>query len=210
MSVAAVENRIRLYHGLRSRPGRALALGGTLTAAAASLALLALQLPVPVAREPRAAPTAAEVLASGDFTVAQLQQIIRAGVGRRALPADLTPALSRAGGIPHDGGCLAPRAVTLVSYNMRRGCERHGVPTSRKVVVLFGDAHAQQWYDALDVVAHKRGWRVVVFTKADCGAALGTVSRGDGTGPYVECDRWRLRALARIKRLRPTMVVISG
>ncbi|MET8149616.1 acyltransferase family protein [Actinoplanes sp. NPDC049668] len=210
MSAAAVENRIRLYHGVRSRPGRALALGGVLTAATTGLALLALQLPVPAVRMPAAAPTAAEVLASGDFTVAQLQRIIRADAGRRVLPGDLRPALSRVRGVPHDGGCLAPRAVTLVSYNMRRGCERLGVPTSRKVVVLFGDSHAQQWYDALTVVARKRGWRIVVFTKADCGAALGTISRGDGTGPYTECDQWRLRALARIKQLRPAMVLLSG
>ncbi|MEU7908196.1 acyltransferase family protein [Actinoplanes sp. NPDC049118] len=211
MSVAAVENRIRLHHGLRSRPGRALALGCSLTAATAGLAVLALQLPVPAIRESRAAPTAAEVLRSGDFTVTRLQHIIRAGVAQTTLPRDLTPALARAArSLPHDRGCLAPRAVDLVSYNMRRGCERRGVVTSRKVVVLFGDSHAQQWYDALDVVARKRGWRIAVFTKADCGAALGTVSRGDGTGPYAECDRWRLRALARIQQLRPAMVIMSG
>jgi peptidoglycan/LPS O-acetylase OafA/YrhL len=211
MSVAAVENRIRLHPGVRSRPGRALALGATLTAATVGLALLALQLPVPAAREPRAAPTPAEVLASDDLTVARLQEIIRAGSVRTTLPGDLTPALDRAArSVPHDGGCLAPRASRLVSYNMGRGCERRGVVPGGRLVVLFGDSHAQQWYDALDVVARKRGWRLAIFTKADCGAALGTISRGDGTGPYTECDQWRLRALARIQRLRPAMVIMSA
>ncbi|GAA3343243.1 hypothetical protein GCM10020358_41190 [Amorphoplanes nipponensis] len=78
-----------------------------------------------------------------------------------------------------------------------------------RVVVLFGDSHAQQWFDALDVVARERGWRLVVFTKADCGPALGTVGRDGGTEPYVACDQWRLRALDRIRQLRPVMVVMS-
>jgi len=206
-----VENRIRLYHGVRSHPGRALALGISLSTATAGLALLALHLPVPAVRESKAAPTAAEVLGSDGFTVAQLQRIIRDGSIRTALPGDLTPALTRAArSVPHDGGCLAPRASRLVSYNMGRGCERRGLATGGRLVVLFGDSHAQQWYDALDVVARKRGWRIAVFAKADCGPALGTISRGDGTGPYTECDQWRLRALARIQKLRPAMVIMSG
>ncbi|MEU4215919.1 acyltransferase family protein [Actinoplanes sp. NPDC026623] len=211
MSVAAVENRIRLYHGVRLHPGRALAFGGLLSVAAVGLALLAPHLPVPAPREIRAAPTAAELLGSGDLTLAQLQQIIRDSSSRTTLPGDLTPKLARAAhSLPHDGGCLAPRASRLVSYNMGRGCERRGLVTSGRLVVLFGDSHAQQWYDALDVVARKRGWRIAVFTKADCGPALGTISRGDGTGPYTECDQWRLRALARIQRLRPAMVIMSA
>lgn len=211
MSVAAVENRIRLHHGVRSHPGRALALGGSLSVLTAGLALLALHLPAPAVPESKAAPTAAEVLESGDFTVAQLQRIIRDGSSRTRLPGGLTPALARAArSLPHDGGCLAPRASRLVSYNMGRGCERRGLVTGRRLVVLFGDSHAEQWYDALDVVARKRGWRIAVFAKADCGPALGTISRGDGTGPYTECDQWRLRALARIQRLRPAMVIMSA
>jgi hypothetical protein len=103
-----------------------------------------------------------------------------------------------------------PPASRFVSDNIGRGCERHGAADGGKLLVLFGDSHAQQWFDALDTVARKRGWRLAVFTKADCGPALGQVGKDGGAVPYTACDQWRLRALDRIQELRPAMVVMSA
>jgi peptidoglycan/LPS O-acetylase OafA/YrhL len=211
MSVAAVENRLHLDRGLRLRPGRALALGGALTALTLALALAALHLPVPAPPATTAAPTAADEFAAGTVTVPQLQRLVRAGSVATALPRELTPALSRARfSAPRDGGCLVPPASRFVSDNIGRGCERLGAAAGSKVLVLFGDSHAQQWYDALDVITRQRGWRLVVFTKADCGPALGQVGENGGAEPYRECDQWRLRALSRIAELRPDLVVMSA
>jgi peptidoglycan/LPS O-acetylase OafA/YrhL len=211
MSVAAVENPIHLHRGLRRHPGRALALGGSLIAATVALALAALQLPVPATTGTAAARKPAELLSSGRLTVAQLQQVIRTSSTATTLPRDLTPALTRVrASAPRDGGCLVPPESRHVSDNISRGCERHGVVPGDRIMVLFGDSHAQQWYDAVEVVARKRGWRLVVFTKADCGPALATVGRNGGTVPYEECEQWRLRALARIQQLRPAMVIMSA
>ncbi len=212
MSVAAVENRLHLDHGLRLRPGRALALGGALTAMTVATALAAPHLPTPAVPVPAAATTPAEVFASGAVTVPQLQRLVRAGSTATTLPRDLTPALSRAGAsAPRDGGCLVPPASRFVSDNIGRGCERLGAPAGGgKVLVLFGDSHAQQWYDALDVITRKRGWQLVVFTKTDCGPALGQVGADGGAQPYRQCDQWRLRALDRIDEMRPDLVVMSA
>ncbi|GAA3918196.1 acyltransferase family protein [Actinoplanes auranticolor] len=211
MSVAAVENRIHLHRGLRLRPGRALALGGALTAATAGLALAVPHLPTARTTGPAAALAPAEVLASGRVTVPQLQRIIRDSVTTTVLPRDLTPALARASAnAPRDGGCLVPAASRFVSDNIGRGCERHGDVTGRRIMVLFGDSHAQQWFPAVDTIARNRGWRLAVFTKADCGPALGQVDKAGSTVPYAECDQWRLRALNRIRQLRPAMVVMSA
>jgi hypothetical protein len=87
MSVAAVENRIRLHRGLRLRPGRALALGGTVIAATVGLALAALQLPIPASPVITADRAPAEALASGTATVSQLQRLVRAGSTSIVLPA---------------------------------------------------------------------------------------------------------------------------
>ncbi|WP_433721119.1 acyltransferase family protein [Actinoplanes sp. CA-051413] len=211
MSVAAVENRIHLHRGLRLRPGRALALGGALTAATVALALAAPHLPSTQTTGTAAARKPADVLASGTATVPQLQKIIRDSIIPTVLPRELTPALARAAASsPRDGGCLVPPASRFVSDNIGRGCERHGVVTGSRVMVLFGDSHAQQWFDAVDTIARKRGWRLVVFTKTDCGPALGKVNKLGTTVPYAECDQWRLRALDRIQQLRPAMVVMSA
>jgi peptidoglycan/LPS O-acetylase OafA/YrhL len=211
MSVAAVENRIHLHRGLRSRPGRALALGGALTAATVALALAPPHLPSRQTTGTAAARKPADVLASGRATVPQLQRIIRDSSTTTVLPRDLTPALARASASsPRDGGCLVPPASRFVSDNIGRGCERHGDVTGSRVMVLFGDSHAQQWFDAVDTIARKRGWRLVVFTKTDCGPALGKVNKVGTTIPYAECDQWRLRALDRIQQLRPAVVVMSA
>jgi peptidoglycan/LPS O-acetylase OafA/YrhL len=211
MSVAAVENRIRLHRGLRLRPGRTLALGGTVTAATVGLALAALHLPVPASPAPTAGRAPVEALASGTVTVPQLQRLVRAGSTSIVLPRDLTPALARArSDSPRDGGCLVPPASRFVSDNIGRGCERHGAADGSRLMVLFGDSHAQQWFAALDTIARKRGWRLAVFTKTDCGPALGQVGKDGGSVPYTACDQWRLRALDRIQELRPAMVVMSG
>ena len=211
MSVAAVENRIHLDRGLRQRPGRAFALGAALVAVTVALALGALRLPPPPARATATAPNAAELFAAGAVTVPQLQRLIRTSSTATTLPRNPTPALARAGADgPRDGGCLAPPASRLISDTLRRGCERHGAADGRRVLVLFGDSHAQQWFAALDVIARQRGWRLAVLTKTDCGPALGRVGRDGSAVPYAECDQWRQRALARIARLRPAMVVMSA
>ena len=211
MSVAAVEDRIHRHRGLRRHPGWALTLGGGLTAATVGLALAVRLLPEPAEPAPTAARDPAAVLASGAFTVPQLQRIVRAGSATTVLPRQLTPAAGQAGSdIPRDGGCLVPPASRSVSDNIDRGCEWHGAVTGHRVMVLFGDSHAQQWFEAVDEVARKRGWRLAVFTKAQCGPALGQVGKDGGTVPYTECDQWRLRALNRIQQLRPSMVVMSA
>jgi peptidoglycan/LPS O-acetylase OafA/YrhL len=211
MSVAAVENRIHLHRGLRRHPGWALTLGGALTTVTVVLALVVQQLPIPVDRATGARRDPAAVLASGSLTVPQLQRIVRSGTALTTLPRELTPALRRAGSdLPRDGGCLVPPASRTVTDNIGRGCERHGAVPGSRVMVLFGDSHAQQWFGAVDAVARKRGWRLAVFTKAQCGPALGQVGKDGGTVPYTECDQWRLRALNRIQRLRPAMVVMSA
>ncbi|MFI7544375.1 acyltransferase family protein [Actinoplanes sp. NPDC049599] len=211
MSMAAVENRIHLDRGLRLRPGRALAFGGTLVAVTVGLALAVPQLPMPARPATTAGRAPADLLASGTITVPQLQRIVRAGSTSTVLPRKLAPTLARTRfDSPRDGGCLAPPASRFISDLIGRGCERLGAPNGSRLLVLFGDSHAQQWYDALDTIARKRGWRLAVFTKTDCGPALGQVGKDGGSVPYAECDQWRLRALNRIQELRPAMVVMSA
>lgn len=77
-------------------------------------------------------------------------------------------------------------------------------------VVLFGDSHAAQWFDALDSVSARRGWTFVTLTKAAC--PPGSISNINATlaRRYVECEAWREKAFARIAALKPTMVLMSA
>jgi hypothetical protein len=72
-------------------------------------------------------------------------------------------------------------------------------------VVLFGDSHAGQWFDALAWISTRRHWRLVNITKEGCTPAEVTLP---GTR-NSECSDWREKAKARIAGLHPALVVVS-
>jgi hypothetical protein len=85
-----------------------------------------------------------------------------------------------------------------------------GDPESATVLVLSGDSHAGQWAPALDSVAAQQRWRVVSMTKTSCPAARVPSYSQRFKREYKECERWRERALRRIKALEPAAVLVSN
>jgi peptidoglycan/LPS O-acetylase OafA/YrhL len=212
VSLVAIENRLRLSPAVKDRPWRGLAIGAGTTVFTAVVALLTLIIPLPVVAGTAA--VAAEPVATVITDPAELQRLIVAGSQATALPAGLTPNLADAPtDYPRDGDCLVPADEKSISYSIGLGCERRGFVAGppAATVVLFGDSHAQHWYDALNVVAQQRKWRLVVFTKTNCDAALGEVTKtATSKVAYTECDQWRDEALTRIAQIRPRLVVMSG
>lgn len=86
----------------------------------------------------------------------------------------------------------------------------YGAVASDTTLVLFGDSHAAQWFPALEQVAARRRWRLVSLTKSACPSAMVSVLNPSLGRAYVECDRWRRRAFARIDSLHATIVVVSN
>jgi peptidoglycan/LPS O-acetylase OafA/YrhL len=78
-----------------------------------------------------------------------------------------------------------------------------GDPTSSTDVVLFGDSHAIQWFNALQLVARQAHWRLVTVVKSGCAASdigADTIAEAD------VCRRWRAKAFQTIATLRPELV----
>src|SRR6185437_1815911 len=73
-------------------------------------------------------------------------------------------------------------------------------------LALIGDSHAGQWFPALDAVAHKRGWRLTVYTKPSC--AFVPIMLGKKR-PYEECYRWGQDLLEQLNATRPDLVIVS-
>jgi len=203
-----VEMPLRGLPALRSRSGWALATGLGMTATAATLAVLVPLLP---ARTPAGVASVAEVTLAGDASAQAraLAQRIEAATRAVNLPANLTPTLRQAAGDDPDiyrDGCHLTFAQTRTPAH----CEALGDPGSATLVVLFGDSHAAQWYPALDAIARDRHWRLAVFTKGACSAATVRIYLDALHRPYDECVAWRTATLARIRSLRPAMVVMSS
>jgi peptidoglycan/LPS O-acetylase OafA/YrhL len=81
---------------------------------------------------------------------------------------------------------------------------------SATTLVLFGDSHAVQWHPALERIAQRRGWKLVTLAKPACPAADVEVVNPRLRRAYVECTRWRARALRHIRELRPAAVVMAS
>jgi peptidoglycan/LPS O-acetylase OafA/YrhL len=199
-----VESPIRR---LRDRPRRALSLGAALSAAAAVVACALVVLPHPTPTGPDQADVRATLAAAPDPGAA-LAGLIRRSRGLDLLPANLRPALARAGhdrAPVWDNGCHADVPVTEAPA----GCV-FGDPASATTVVLFGDSHAAQWFPALDLIARRRHWRLVSLSKSSCSAADLPLWHDTLKRPYTECEAFHRSAIARIAALRPALVVIGS
>ncbi len=112
-------------------------------------------------------------------------------------------------------------AVSDLADVYRKGCHADyraeqpadcvfGNSASTRTLVLFGDSHAAQWFPALERLASRAGWRLIPMTKSACPAAVYEPFDPNLGRPYVECTRWRERALQRIRKLPPDLLVISS
>jgi peptidoglycan/LPS O-acetylase OafA/YrhL len=87
-------------------------------------------------------------------------------------------------------------------------CE-YGDLNAKRVIVLYGDSHAAQWFPTLEQLALKQGFRLVSLTKSACPSVV--VPRDDkGAFKSADCDQWRINSVARIKKLQPAAVIMSG
>ncbi|MFI6577638.1 acyltransferase family protein [Nocardiopsis sp. NPDC050513] len=86
-------------------------------------------------------------------------------------------------------------------------CEA-GDPGAGFTVALIGSSHARHWYQALDTLADRHGWRLVVMTKNACQfSAADHTYRGEAFG---ECDAWNDQVMAELRGLRPDAVFTTG
>jgi len=77
-------------------------------------------------------------------------------------------------------------------------------------MVLFGDSHALAWFPAAERVARHMGWRLINVTRSKCPPArLRSYDRATRTILW-SCLSWRERAIARIRELRPKVVLLAG
>lgn len=86
----------------------------------------------------------------------------------------------------------------------------YGALKGEHTVVLFGDSHAAQWFNAIDSAATKAGWRLISRTKSSCPS----IDVGMWLAPtktyYEACDEWRRNVLAELAMLRPDLVIIAN
>lgn len=84
-----------------------------------------------------------------------------------------------------------------------------GDTTSARTVVLMGDSHSGQWVPALSAIGKANGWKLVTFIKAGCPAAVVPMLTAYDKN-YSACQRWRELALAHMRELDPSAIIVSN
>jgi peptidoglycan/LPS O-acetylase OafA/YrhL len=74
-------------------------------------------------------------------------------------------------------------------------------------VVLYGDSHALQWFDAIESVARESHWRLVTVVKLGCAAI--EIQATVATRSAV-CSAWRARAQQTIIARHPALVIAAS
>lgn len=100
------------------------------------------------------------------------------------------------------------RCVTLAESAAVRTCT-FGDPVAAITVVLFGDSHAIQWFNALKEIAHARGWRLLTVLKSGCPAFYVAPLEG-GEAAARNCNEWHAAAMRLIVGLRPSLVIAGS
>jgi peptidoglycan/LPS O-acetylase OafA/YrhL len=229
LSFTVLENPIRTAKALRAVPWKGISVGASFSAGTVAAALVAGLLIPPtvgtgdeaeeiaatIAREAGVAEPSgsgagqgAALTAEGVQTAQQrLTAAVAAGTTRGPAPSNLTPTPDEAPGdlpIIYRQDCDPGYRKVAV-----RQCE-YGDAASPTTVVLFGDSHAGQWFPAIEALATRHRWRLVVFTKSACSPASVLPYAARLNRPYFECEKWRERVTGRIRSLRPAVVVLAS
>jgi peptidoglycan/LPS O-acetylase OafA/YrhL len=196
-----VEQPTRAASLLVRKPRYGLAVGAVMVAASITTAIAASDLVI----IPGGGPAHAVTAASG---VRVVDNALAAAVRLERLPAHLTPSL---GAAPTDfsfttAACMANQDTTALVPTAR--CT-FGDPHARQTIVVVGDSHANAWSPALDAFAKKYHWRFILFAKAGCPPGYyPTDLSPESNQIYTACNQWRTSVFARLKELRPNVILV--
>jgi len=138
-----------------------------------------------------------------DGLVASLQQALAVAAQPAPVPSNLRPSLgaAREHALPYDQDCVnVGRDQTLTPCSF-------GVEGAPRSIVLYGDSHAVQWFEPLQMIAQQRGYQLVVLAKGGCPVTDVTVRT-----PIlkVTCPPWRDAAIQWIADHHPSVVVAAN
>ena len=79
---------------------------------------------------------------------------------------------------------------------------------SKSEVVLAGDSHSAQWFNAVEAAAIHNHWKLLVFTKSSCPASFLPTKRSAIAD--TSCAKWQRYISARIAADKPDRVILTS
>jgi hypothetical protein len=142
--------------------------------------------------------------ATAPATSSQVHRAVQAGASVTRVPRNLHPDLLHAAKDNEqifNSDCALARQKDDATF----GECVYGPAKAKGTFILLGDSHAGMWFDGLKKAAALGGWRMRIFYKTGCPAPSLTFYRNG-----AECNSWRARAIAAIRKLKPAIVVVTS
>jgi peptidoglycan/LPS O-acetylase OafA/YrhL len=204
-----VENPIRHAGLFRRSRGASIALGAGLTAL--TLIILTTQIAVHSGSASATALAAKPGAGAAPASAETVRALVAAAVKVQTVPKDIAPSVANAYfdyGIPNTWtGCSAGYSQTQAP-----ACT-FGDPKGLHTLVLYGDSHAVMWARAVNDIAIRARWKLVLLAKGGCPVAslpyLVPTLANAGGGEWAACDQWHNNAIARINRLDPALLAVT-
>lgn len=80
----------------------------------------------------------------------------------------------------------------------------------KKTLVLAGDSIGVQWIEAINHFFSDKDWNIIVLTKSACPMVDQTFIYPRLGRRFTECEVWRESAIAKIKQIRPDILIIGS
>ena len=141
-----------------------------------------------------------------DELLARNESVVSAALRTNDVPSNLTPSfgkISKDLPVLYSDGCLLDPGQT------ESGTCTYGNVNGSVTVALIGDSHAAQWFPAVEAVAQKHGWKLVVLLKKGCAMAE-FVTYDESNRKRTECGPWRKAVLDRLRSENPALVLTGS
>ena len=153
--------------------------------------------------DPTASPDPTVVITPNPTNPPVTKPVVNTG----ALPADVTPKLSRAAGdweaLKADGCELAYPGTKPLA-----GCV-YGDKNGAITVALVGDSHAGQWFPAVNIIAKREHWKLLPMVKYSCRFTDIRQYSRILKREYTECEAWVDNVAARLATLKPDLTIVA-
>ena len=143
-------------------------------------------------------------------TASEVAALVAAAPSIGVLPSNVTPSVADAvndtpfAQTPSLNRCF-PKSATFTTLP---ACV-YGDPHGKRTMVLWGDSHVFMWFPAVNAIALKNHWKLVALFKYGCPVADIPVWNVVVDAPYPSCGEFRTKVIARLKKLAPSLVLMS-
>ena len=196
LTYVVVENPVR--HALSLRRNRRASIGIGIGLIAVTLGAISLLSSIAPGTGIQQGASKSSITLPAENPYVSLREVLRVVAASdriHRLPSNLSPGVTDV--LMHPGGNIGFPPAECKARSSRSSLPScvFGDPRARRTIVLYGDSHAGMWFRAMDGIAHRSGWRLVVLFKPGCPASLVPV-------PEIERYEWRLGSLRPVASLR--------